>query len=126
MGKIDRSRDYGRVYGSTVGIKYVQDGKSYNGRGIELDSEGNIADPNDLLPDVSPEEPAPPINNRDPQFQRDWRADRDPPADYIGLGVVKNEPQKADVVQGSKCDECEFVAKTDFGLRAHKRYKHSK
>jgi len=128
MGKIDWGKCYGTICGVTEdGAKYDQDGKRFNGKGIEIGSNGNVVDPDDLILDKILEEVPTPINSKEPELQRNWDAEKDPPNGFVGLthdGFKNSEP--AGKNPECTCDTCGFVAKSNFGLRSHKRYKHSK
>ena len=128
MGKVDFNRNYGTVHGIVEsGARFTQDGKRFNGQGIEIDDIGDIVDPGDLIPAEPLEEVPAPINGKEYEFDSGWDSEKDAPSGYVGLshdGFKNGEPEEN--VSGSKCDVCGFVAKSDFGLRSHKRYKHSK
>jgi hypothetical protein len=127
MGKIDWTRSYGTISGVVENnTKYDQDGKGYNAKGIEVDqTTGEIVDPSDLIPDEPVEDKPEPINNKETGFQREWVSGEDPPNGYVGMTHegFKGEPEP---VSGAKCDVCDFIAKSTFGLNSHKRYKHKK
>ena len=126
MGKIDWGKCHGTICGITEdGARYTQDEKRFNGKGIEVDSNGIVVDPSDLILDKILEEVPTPINNKEPELQRNWEAEKDPPSGFVGLthDGFKN-PEPVEKPAGCPCDTCGFVAKSEFGLRAHKRYKH--
>jgi len=124
MGKVDWNKSYEVICGVVDnGGRYRQDGKLFDGQGIEIDDRGNIVDPSDLIPDEPKEEVPKPLNNKQPEFQKDWHKDQDPPNEYKGL-AWGNTPEGKKPPSDTTCDVCGFVSKSKFGLQSHKRIKH--